>query len=40
MIRWIAVSSASWPVTGIFVGSIPAAFIAAMAPPAVPSLAA
>jgi hypothetical protein len=38
-IRWIAASSASWPVTGGS-GLNPAPFIAAMAPPAVPSLAA
>ena len=36
----MAASSASWPVTGIFFGSTPLPFIAAMAPPAVPSLAA
>jgi hypothetical protein len=39
-IRWIAASSASCPVTGMVFGSTPWAFIAAMAPPAVPSLAA
>src|SRR5690606_5833060 len=39
MIRWIAASSASWPVAKGMVVK-PALFIAAMAPPAVPSLAA
>src|SRR5215475_12572729 len=38
-IRWIAATSASWPQIGRVLGSIPAAFIAAIAPPAVPSLA-
>src|SRR5258708_25396569 len=38
-IRWIAASSASWPVIGGS-GLTPAAFMAAMAPPAVPSFAA
>ena len=38
-IRWIAASSASWPVIGIGFGSMPADFIAAIAPPAMPSLA-
>src|SRR3981081_3103335 len=38
-IRWIAASSASWPVIGGR-GLTPAAFMAAIAPPAVPSLAA
>src|SRR3979411_435982 len=38
-IRWIAARSASCPVTGGS-GVTPAAFIAAMAPPPVPSLAA
>jgi len=39
-IRWIAASSASCPVVGRVEGSIPCPFIAAIAPPAVPSLAA
>ena len=39
MIRWIAASSASWPVTG-GTGLTPPALNAAMAPPPVPSLAA
>src|SRR3954452_3398117 len=39
-IRWIPATSASWPVVGIVFGSMPADFIAAIAPPAVPSLAA
>src|SRR5215208_1580197 len=38
--RWMPAASASWPVTGIVFGSMPADFIAAIAPPAVPSLAA
>src|ERR1051325_6578319 len=37
--RWIAATSASWPVVGLVLGSMPAAFIAAIAPPAVPWLA-
>ena len=36
----MAASSASWPVVGRVDGSMPAAFMAAIAPPPVPSLAA
>jgi hypothetical protein len=39
-IRWIAASSASCPVVGLVAGLMPADFIAAIAPPAVPSFAA
>src|SRR5882757_2254773 len=39
-IRWIAASSASCPVVGRVAGLMPAEVIAAIAPPAVPSLAA
>ena len=38
-IRWIAATSESWPVVGIVFGSMPADFMAAIAPPIMPSLA-
>ena len=37
--RWTPASSASWPVTKRLAGSMPADFSAAIAPPAIPSLA-
>ena len=36
----MAASSASWPVVGLVEGLMPLPFMAAIAPPAVPSLAA